>query len=640
MSSNAIMTQEIHGASSFTRMDISSEGDIAVVTGDCIRHLNWHDKNMEMVYSPGRLSNEVDVETIALTLQSFRAPEILCVKFSPATISPNGRALLAASTSLGEIFLLRSPQLGVASSWLPHAELTATVVSHLTEQPELQALLDMPEPPSQFIMTQSNPASSADTNSFTALQHASDPRSSTGPPLRLQESDVFDDAKRKQETVDRLRRKLAEAEAASKYAAAMKAIDANGKGNAQASKDAEEAAASADQAAKAVAAASQAAEEALALTKLLSCNQTAATVAPSPAPVAAQTTEPPSDPAPLLAEQLDSHAAAELGDADPSFSGTKRVRSFDSADNSSSVGTPRTPASYTTKTPGYVSKFAMDSRVPGASDQLARIIKAMQKLFLSERAKLPMHLQTPYGSWNKFTENDQNLMSTCFERVYAAEEECIRNFQLEDVCTTKRLQQHVRIALRKIEGGDYVAESDEVERHLYESAQQASGSFTTPLTTHPAFATGGRTGAGASHDTPLPSLKKQQLSTPKPVDNRAVEKTQGLGGKKHPHGHLLAMQCRSMYALSPVHVINTRVFRFCFFLAIHNLCMVWTLPLVDAPEDATEDTTPRVPAAFLFVGLPAMIVAVRFAGCPPPSDGASYPQSIHSSVLLQSPVTW
>jgi hypothetical protein len=268
----------------------------------------------------------------------------------------------------------------------------------------------------------------------------------------------------------------------------------------------------------------------------------------------------------------------------------------------------------------------------------------MQKLFLSERAKLPLHLQTSYGSWNKFTESDQNLMSSCFDRIYAAEEECIRNFQLDDVCTTKRLQQHVRIALRKIEGGDYVAESDEVERHLYnESSQHAPlaplAPFSTPLSTHPAFAAGGRTGAGAGHDTSLPSLKKQQMSTPKLVDDRAVEKPQGLGGKKHPYGQMLAMQCRSMYALSPLPIIIRTFFASSFF-AIHNFRMVWTLPLVDAPENAPEVAAPRVPAAFLFIGLPSMIVAVKFTGCPPPSDGVAYPQAIHSSLLLQSAVTW
>jgi hypothetical protein len=541
------MTQEIQGASSITRMDVSHEGDIAVVTGDCIRHLNWHDKNMDLIYSPGKVSSEVDVETIAPTLQSFRASEVLCIKFSPATVSPNGRVLLAASTSLGEIFVLRSPQLGVASSWLCHVELTSTIADHLNEQPELQEILSTPEPPSQFIMAQAEAASDADALGSNAHQQnqseALEQRMAAAQEPR-REFDIHEDARRKQEIVEKLKRKLAEAEAASKYAAAMKAIDANGQGNAQASKDAEEAAASAEQAAKAVAAASLAAEEALALTKLLPCNQ----AAPSSSAHQAEAT---SD-APSSSAQPHDAPPAESGDADSSLSGNKRVRLSDGSDQPSVTGMPRTPAAYTTKTPGYISKFAMDSRVPGASDQLARIIKAMQKQFLAERAKLPSHLQTSYGSWNKFTESDQNLMNTCFERVYAAEEDCVRSFQLEDVCTTKRLQQHVRIALRKIEGGEYVGEADEVERHLFnESAQNATQSFATPSSTHPAFAAGGRTGTVSSLDTPSQSLKKQQYSTPRAGDDRAVEKMLGLGGKKHPYGQLLAMHCRSMCVPRP-----------------------------------------------------------------------------------------
>lgn len=521
------MAQQLHGASSYCGMDISTEGDIAVITGDCVRHLSWNDKNMEMIYSSNRLSNEVDIETIAPTLQTFRAPEVLCVKFSPATVSPNGRPLLAATTSFGEVYVLRAPQLGVSSCWILHCDLTSAILDHLIAQPELEQVLNAAEPPSQFILADRDAASA---EADAALQQ------------RLQEQEIFDDAKRKAEALERLTRKLAEAEATYKYAAAMKAIDSNGGSDAQRCKDAEEAAAAAAEAARAVAAATEAAESALALTRMLASKQSSAADSHALRPnVDVQRSE----------TQNASQASAALDNADADLlSGAKRVRS-DNGDNVSSTGTgtPRTPSTYVTKTPGYISKFAMDSRVPGASDQLARIIKSMQKLFIAERSKLPVHLQISYGSWNKFSEQDQNLMSSVFDRVYAAEEECIRTFQLEDVCTTKRLQQHVRIALRKVEEGAITGEvADEVERNLYnESTQQAAntpGSSATPSASNPAFTPGART--GASHENHVQSMKKQYVVTPKTVDDRAAAKTHGMGGKKHPFGHTLAMQCRSM----------------------------------------------------------------------------------------------
>jgi hypothetical protein len=326
----------------------------------------------------------------------------------------------------------------------------------------------------------------------------------------------------------------------------MKTIDANGSDNAEAARDAEEAAVAAEQAAKAVAAASEAAESALALAKHLISNSTSesATSAASTVPVNSTS----SLPLPVIQQSSSSLPlpASDLADCDAS--GNKRVRSSDSLDYVGSTGTPRTPA-HTTKTPGYISKVAMDSRVPGASDQLARIIKSMIKLFLSERAKLPHTLQISYGSWNKFSDNDQNLMSMCFERVYKAEDACIQSFQLEDVCTTKRLQQHVRIALRKFSDGEYAGDADEVENNLYESAREAasgSGAFTTPNPSHPAFTPGARTGAGAAVDTPLPSLKKQPVSNSKHVETKAADKSQSIGGRRLPQNQMLAMQCRSM----------------------------------------------------------------------------------------------
>ena len=141
----------------------------------------------------------------------------------------------------------------------------------------------------------------------------------------------------------------------------------------------------------------------------------------------------------------------------------------------------------------------------------------------------------------------------------------------------------MRIALRKNSDGGDQGEADEVESNLYapaslscrahciacashrsestcsyESAQLAasgSGSFPTPLSTHPAFTPGGRTGAGGGHETPLPSLKKQQqqqqqlqqpvAATPK-FDVKVADKSKSMGGKKLPQNQLLAMQCRTM----------------------------------------------------------------------------------------------
>ena len=40
------ITQELHGAASLTSMYISADGDIAVVTGDTLRYLNWHLSSM------------------------------------------------------------------------------------------------------------------------------------------------------------------------------------------------------------------------------------------------------------------------------------------------------------------------------------------------------------------------------------------------------------------------------------------------------------------------------------------------------------------------------------------------------------------------------------------------------------------
>jgi hypothetical protein len=539
------MTRELHGASSYCGMDISCDGDIAVITGDCVRHLHWNDKNMEMIYSSNKLSNEVDVETIAPVLQTFRAPEVLCAKFSPATVSPNGRALLAASTSVGEIYVLRAPQLGVASCWLTHCDLTNTVLDHLHAQPELEQTLNTAEPSSQFIVaareSESVTASDAGATSGASASH-NQRESGAASQQRLLEQEIIDDAKRKTEALEKLKRKLAEAEAACKYADAMKAI---GGGSAQASKDAEEAAAAAAQAARAVAAASEAAEAAMALSKKLASNRQQQQPPPScPHPDSQQCDAN----AALLAS---SAAAAEAIDLD-AFSGSKRNRCvLESGDTVSSAGsgTPRTPAAYATKTPGYISKFAMDSRVAGASDQLARIIKAMQKLFLLERSRLPSHLQVSYGSWNKFSEQDQNLMSMCFDRVYSAEEECIRKFQLEDVCTTKRLQQHVRIALRKYEEGGYTGEvADEVERNLFNDAnqQQAVGLVATPSGSNLAPNAVGRSGAVGAQDTPVPSQKKSQFTTPKHTEDRVLEKNKGLGGAKPSYGQMLAMQCRVM----------------------------------------------------------------------------------------------
>jgi hypothetical protein len=558
-------THELHGANSFTNMDISTEGDVAVVTGDTVRYLAWNDKTMDMIFSSNKVSSEVEIESTAPTLQSFHAPEVLSVKFSPATVSPNGRPLLAACTSFGEIFTLRAPQLGVSSPWLLHADLSTAVLEHLQAQPELQQHLAAAQPSSPFVLAQGEDTSAAEAGpaSFPPASAAADERhpgisnideakqadhflsqlpSATG--FRSQELSAVDDARRKLETLEKLKRKLAEAEAASKYAAAMKAIDANNSGNAEAARDAEEAAAAAQQAAKAVAAASQAAESALALAKQLTSNSTSesATPATSAAPF-----NPPSFPPPPVIHQVSAaHPSPAHDAADCDSSGSKRVRPSDGFDGISSTGTPRTPA-YTTKTPGYISKIAMDSRVPGASDQLARIIKAMVKSFLSERAKLPQTLQISYGSWNKFSDSDQNLMNSCFERVFRAEDACIQSYQLEDVCTTKRLQQHVRIALRKASDGEYVGDADEVENNLFESAREAASgtaAFSTPNPSHPAFTPGGRTGAGV--DTPLPSIKKQPVSTLKHVEPKAVDKSQSIGGRRLPQNLMLAMQCRSM----------------------------------------------------------------------------------------------
>lgn len=586
------ITQELHGAASFTNMDISLEGDIAVVTGDCIRHLNWNDKNMDLIHSSNKVSSEVEIESSAPTLQSFHAPEVLCVKFSPATVSPNGRPLLAASTSLGEIYTLRAPQLGVASTWLLHSDLSQVVLDHLKAQPELDSVLNVPEPQSSFILAHvesaPNDAPTASENIQSSENIESVPRASgnneplashiaapsrlaplhpsslptfepkSGVPAR---SSAQEDANLKMETLEKLKRRLAEAEAASKYAAAMKVIDSKDNHDAQSAKDAAEAAAAADQARKAVSAATEAANSALSLVKQLSSSsQVEPPVAiqspvetplappvphnveltPAPAP---RTIERTPAPAPTTASEefTEADAAAEA-------SGSKRVRSSDSFD--SSISTPRTPA-YATKTPGYVSKFAMDSRVPGASDQLARIIKSMLKMFLAERAKRPANLQISYGSWNKFSEHDQNLMSTCFESIYSAESDCIRNYQLSDVCTTKRLQQHVRIALRKSsEEVELAGDADEVEKNLLmESSQQsggASASFATPTPTHPAFAAGGRTGAGGGQDAPLPSLKRPYGSSAKVNEAKVADKSRSMGGQKLPHSQMLAMQCRCM----------------------------------------------------------------------------------------------
>jgi len=133
--------------------------------------------------------------------------------------------------------------------------------------------------------------------------------------------------------------------------------------------------------------------------------------------------------------------------------------------------------------------------------------------------------------------------------------------------------QHVRIALRKNSDGaafDQQGDADEVESNLYarlqplapilsascrsqafcsyDSAQRANGSsssFATPISTHPAFTPGGRTGAGGGHDTPLPSLKKQPVATPK-LEVKAADKSKSIGGNKLPQNQLLAMQCRTM----------------------------------------------------------------------------------------------
>lgn len=654
-------TQEIHGANSFTGMDISTEGDVAVVTGDTVRYLAWNDKTMELIFSASRVSSEVDIEATAPTLQSFHAPEVLSVKFSPATVSPNGRPLLAACTSFGEIFTLRAPQLGVSAPWLLHADLSAAVLQHLKAQPELQQHLAAVQPSSPFVLahgedTSAAPASSAadeghSATSNTAEPKQADPNSSQLPSAagsRSHELSAVDDARRKVETVEKLKRRLAEAEAASKYAAAMKAIDASGSGNVEAAKDAEEAAAAAQQAAKAVAVATEAADAAVALVKQLTSNPTSnptsnstsnstsepATPAASAAPVNPLSVLPPpvihqvsaAQPSPLF-------PANDLADGD--VSGSKRVRSSDGSDGISSTGTPRTPA-YVTKTPGYISKIAMDSRVAGASDQLARIIKAMLKLFLSERAKQPQTLQISYGSWNKFSDNDQNLMNSCFERVFESEVACIQSFQLEDVCTTKRLQQHVRIALRKFSDGEYVGDADEVENNLYESAREAASgtaAFTTPNPSHPAFTPGGRTGAGSGVDTPFPSLKKQPVSSLKHVEAKAVDKSQSIGGTR-PQNHMLAMQCRSMCVAQ----------RSVYGSSIDPFCMCWTLPVVkaadvDAPAEGAGAAACSVPVSFLFLGLPSMIVVFRFSGCPPPSGNTQCPQTIHSSYLTRSIAT-
>jgi hypothetical protein len=576
------ITQELHGAASFTNMDISLEGDIAVVTGDCIRHLNWNDKNMDLIHSSNKVSSEVEIESAAPTLQSFHAPEVLCVKFSPATVSPNGRPLLAASTSLGEIYTLRAPQLGVASTWLLHSDLSNVVLEHLMAQPELDAILSVPAPPSSFILAHGDGSSNSGSSdlptasenmqsseNIESLSHISENNEPTASLSRLTplnssslpafepksciqtQSSAQDDANRKMETLEKLKRRLAEAEAASKYAAAMKVIDSKGNHDAQSAKDAAEAAAAAEQARMAVAAATEAAESALSLIKQLSSS---AEVNP-PVTIHAPVETPLAPPLPLNVSltpaPAPSTANEEFTEADAAVeaSGNKRVRSSDS--HESAISTPRTPA-YATKTPGYVSKFAMDSRVPGASDQLARIIKSMLKMFLAERAKRPANLQISYGSWNKFSEHDQNLMTTCFESIYAAEGDCIHTYQLADVCTTKRLQQHVRIALRKSsEEVEMAGDADEVEKNLLlESSQQASGvsgSFATPTSTHPAFAAGGRIGAGVGLQTPLPSLKKPYGSSTKVNDAKFADKSRSMGGgKKLPQSQMLAMQCRCM----------------------------------------------------------------------------------------------
>jgi hypothetical protein len=83
----------------------------------------------------------------------------------------------------------------------------------------------------------------------------------------------------------------------------------------------------------------------------------------------------------------------------------------------------------------------------------------------------------------------------------------------------------------------------------YESAQLAasgSGSFPTPLSTHPAFTPGGRTGAGGGLETPLPSLKKQQQQQQPVASTPKFDRSKSLGGKKLPQNQLLAMQCRTM----------------------------------------------------------------------------------------------
>lgn len=55
-----------------------------------------------------------------------------------------------------------------------------------------------------------------------------------------------------------------------------------------------------------------------------------------------------------------------------------------------------------------------------------------------------------------------NLCS-CFDRVYAAEEQCILNYQLDDVCTTKRLQQ-VRQFFSRIESSVFLFTSNRATR--------------------------------------------------------------------------------------------------------------------------------------------------------------------------------
>jgi hypothetical protein len=332
---------------------------------------------------------------------------------------------------------------------------------------------------------------------------------------------AHDDVRQKLDALEKLKRRLAEAEAASMYAAAMKAIDSQGSSNSQIDKDAADAAAAAAQAAEAVAAAREAADAAMNLAKQLSANCTASAAS----------------------------GTHDVADSDATASGVKRARC--SAEVVDHAGSPRTPApmAYTTKTPGYISKYVMDSRVPGASDQLARIIKSMLRAFMLERAKQPAHLQIAYGSWNKLSDNDQSLMNSCFDRIYTAEEECIRNFQLEDVCTSKRLQQHVRIALRKSSDGEFAGEADEVERNLYESAQQAAGGsnlYATPSSAQPGLTPGVRSGAAFGHETPLSFVKKHAGSSGKGAEHKSSTKSSRIGGSKLHPNHRLQMQCRFM----------------------------------------------------------------------------------------------